>query len=296
MKNIFLIFSTILIFASCSGNFFDTVVEVDPPEYEKNLVLNCMSESTDSFIKISLTRNVGLFETISDTARFVHGATIEWLENGVVKHVFTRDTFQYDPFSNEYKFYGTNIPKGSIANGTFEIRASHPDFPSISATQTMPAIVPLTSADLKLDTTYIDTFNNFVYTDAIFTLKFKDPPGVLNFYEIDVASFDDQFPIYLSTDDVNVTNGLSYGKILISDKNFDGQNYTLRLRGYGNQADAYLLNFRSISKELFEFSTAVPKNQDASFNPFASPVQVPTNVTGGLGIFGLSNNFQVILQ
>jgi Domain of unknown function (DUF4249) len=286
-----------LLFCSCSG-FFDQVIDIDPPKYEPKMVVNCIASNFDSVLKISISRNVGLLENIPDSANNLANATVEWFENGVLKYTFTRDTVDKSPFSGGngvfFKYYGADLNQNYISGGNkYEIRVKHPNYPSVSGTQIAPKIIQLDTVKVKLDTT-----NNggFVFGDAIFSMTFQDPPGEANFYQISMRGDDNNGYYGFESDDPNVVSGIGYDKLLLSDKNFDGQKYTLRFKTGDVTSESYKIIFSACTKEFFQFSKAVPQNQDAEFNPFASPVQIPTNIDGGLGLFGLFGTYEIIVK
>jgi Domain of unknown function (DUF4249) len=283
-----------LLFSSCSG-FFDQVIDIDPPKYEPKMVINCVQSGFDFEARISVTRNVGLLENIVDSTNNLKNATVEWLEDGVLKYTFTRDTVDDSPFNQglDFQYYGAVLQDYLVIPGKkYEIRVSQPDYPSVSATQIAPIPVILESAKVKLDT---NSANGFLTGEAIFTITFQDPPNESNFYQIGIEN-EDGNTVYFNTDDPNIESGIEYDKILLADRNFEGKKYTIRLKSEDIYSASYKITFTSLTKEYYLFSKAVPKNQDAAFNPFASPVQIPSNIVGGLGIFGLKAAYEVVVN
>jgi hypothetical protein len=283
-----------LIFSSCS-NFFDQVINIDPPKYDKQLVIQCKADNFDSVLQISVTRNVGLLETVADSLLNVSDATVEWLENGVLMHTFTLDSMGFVSQVNYgqvfFKYYGANLRQPFITPGkNYELRVSHPDFPSVSAMQTAPIPLKLDTATVRIDSL------GFGNQHASFSLTFQDPPNEVNIYEIYVRSNNLNYQYGIESDDPNIENSVFYDRVLLSDRNFDGKKYNFRFKTDDVYSDSYIVGFRSISKEYYQFIKSVPKNEEASYNPFASPVQVPSNITGGLGLFGLAGTHEIVVK
>ena len=63
MRTILLLFFSALVFASCE-DAFSTTVNVDPPEYEPQLVFHLLPTDQDSTLRLVLTRNFGLLEVV----------------------------------------------------------------------------------------------------------------------------------------------------------------------------------------------------------------------------------------
>ncbi|MEO6760529.1 MAG: hypothetical protein ABIO24_13805, partial [Saprospiraceae bacterium] len=48
--------------ASCSDDFFDQTIEIDPPPYSKQLVAHALASNRDSSFSLPLSRNFGILE------------------------------------------------------------------------------------------------------------------------------------------------------------------------------------------------------------------------------------------
>lgn len=294
-----LVLFCLLTFAFCLASceeFFDQVITVEPPEYEKKMILNCFQNQLDSSIYISVTRNVGILETIPDSAFSIRDAKVEWLEGGNVLHTMTSDDFSTWPgvvqgFS--WRYYGKNTGAPVVTPGkTYEIRVSHPDYPAISAVQVAPFPPKIDTITVKLDT----ASSNFFDGSANFSITIDDPAAESNFYEIGIFS-EDGYSFYdLRSDDPNTRSGRNYDWLLVSDEFFNGKKYVLRVSNSAVDADVWVVKVRAVTADYYRFSSTAPQNEEASFNPFANPVQVFTNVTGGLGIFGLSGETEYVVE
>lgn len=282
-----------LLFASCE-DFFDQVIDIDPPAYERQMVVNCVADNLDSTLRISISRNIGLLESLPDSLVSLRGATIVFLENGQAKHTFKLDSLR-DSLPSwftgiEFRFYGADLKMPFITPGSsYELRISHPDFTSVSATQIAPALPQMDTAKVR-----IDSSNSNFGDEAVFTLELVDPPGE-HFYEIEILGDDGNSNYGLYSDDPNVESGLGYSKLLLSDRHFSGNKYTLRVKSSDAYSDFWTVRMRSVTADYFRFSRAVPLNEEADYNPFANPVQIPSNVENGLGLFGLAGTTERVI-
>ena len=235
---------------------------------------------------------------MADSLISLRGATVEWRENGQSKYVFTLDSIHGETFQGfngpEFRFYGAALQKQFITAGnSYEIRVFHPDYPVVTTKQVAPQIVKIDSAKVRVDTSGTGGFGNGTTT---FSLNFTDPTGE-NFYEIEVLNELGQQNYYgIYSDDPNVEAGLGYEKLLISDRYFAGNKYTLRIKTDDTFSQVWRVRLRSVTKEYFAFARAVAASGDTQDNPFASPVQVPSNVENGQGVFGLQAVSEVVLH
>ena len=253
------------------------------------------------YLGARVSRTYGLFEDRPDDDR-LFDATVGIYENDVLLHELDSiNLLEVNYFKTIYD------PFGGIGR-TFELRVSHPDYPSVSAFQTMPEPIPLINTEFrKLETGSISNFN------AEFRLTFDDPPGEENFYELVAAqncyyeyenyygeimvdSFQQSvyFDMETSTDP-NITQGYNYDAILVSDQNFDGQTFTLSPKfwtyncSYPETEDdaSYIIFWRTVTKDYFNYSKSLLDSSNAADNPFAEPVSLYTNMEGGVGAFCL---------
>ena len=82
----------------------------------------------------------------------------------------------------------------------------------------------------------------------------------------------------------------TYEYIMLRDENFDGQNYSLTFSviNYAELKDLDLfgeIRLVNTSEAYFNYLKSFNMYQRAINNPFATPVQVYSNVNDGMGIF-----------
>ncbi len=286
-------------FASCSEDFFSQTLDIEPPEYEKQFVMHAFGTNRDSAFRISLTQNFGILENVPDSAWAIPGATVEVLEEGQLK-----TTLSISPDNRE--LYEALVLPGFFQPGkTYELRASHPDLPTVTSRQTMPRPVPVDSVRFRS----IAGINGDGDKLSSFDVYLKDEAGVENYYEVRVAVFYPIIEFYydslgnpvidtvgyqdftldaVDSDDPNAQ--LTYGGgIAISDRFFDGQSYKFAARVYETSGYTYRVYVLAITKEFYLWSISAERKYNAEDNPLAEPVTTYTNLDTGIGAFGLAH-------
>ncbi|MEM6270140.1 MAG: DUF4249 domain-containing protein [Bacteroidota bacterium] len=186
------------------------------------------------------------------------------------------------------------------ANRSYRIDVAAPGYADVSARDAIPGAIQIVS----VETTLVEVDVNVYELEVEVT--FADPPGVPNYYMIDVRAFVTyefnpgqeetfDYSVNLASTDPNLeTEGRFddiYDYILLQDQAFDGQNYTLKFAvqdyfppGVSEQL-VYRLSIVSSSQAFFDYRRTYLLYQESRDNPFAQPVQVFTNVENGFGIF-----------
>jgi Domain of unknown function (DUF4249) len=307
MKYFFFILIASLLLNACSDDFFSQTVKIDPPEYDKQLSFHLLLNNNDSVVRLTVTRNYGLLETVpTDQGWYVSGATAELYENG-------QKWLTLAPLSADSSFVLTGIlPRRFQTGSTYEIRVTHPDYPAVSAVQVAPADFQVDSLRVRRDAVPGE------FGDRLDLLEvfMKDQPGVRNYYEVTIFkkyynyTYDPVTGTYDTTavyvyplgaegyNDPNVLFGFG-GAGLISDQFFDGQPYKFQARFYGNNgsvADSTVtVRVRNVTEDYFKWSRSYQASSDAGDNPLVEPVSVFHNLQNGLGIFSIAEekNFEV---
>ena len=307
MKYLIILLSALSL-TSCSEDFFSQTVDVDPPAYDKQIVVHEFIGDDDDSLRIEVKRNFGILENPSPNDYNVLFATVQWYDNGQLAA-----TLQ-PRFEEGWAYVAAT--GGLQAGHTYELRAEHADFPAIRAVQVMPAKPEVDSVSWRR--------NAGIDSEGVALMAFdvylRDRPGEKNFYEIRVAAaqyyfeyeFDDNGlpvldslgqPVILDTleyyayflnpssaEDPNAEEGIGRG-LLITDQLFDGQRYKFSFRGqkiYGdNGTQQFRLMVRSVTEEYYLYSLSRERQQRAEGNPLAEPVTVYDNIENGIGAFAL---------
>jgi Domain of unknown function (DUF4249) len=305
-------FLGLITLTSCEG-LLTTTVELDPPEYTPQLVTHVRVEDSTQYLRVIMTRTFGALETVTNQNNYyIKGATVEMFENGQKLATLT-------PLSNDSAWvYVTKLPNTPQVGKTYELRASHPNFETITATQIMPG--KPTAQDFTLDRNALSPDGSRIYKMG-FTLK--DQPGTPNYYEVSAGLlyyyesfiFDDLgniigrdtvgsqfFSVFFDQLlDQNLVPGVG-NTVLITDQLIDGQDYPFKADFYptvvigGVDTSAYDITIRSITPEYYQWSRSYRQRYDNEFNIFAEPVTVYTNFDKGLGVFGLTNGRKYIVK
>ncbi|MCC7244171.1 MAG: DUF4249 domain-containing protein [Saprospiraceae bacterium] len=310
MRNIFFLLFLAIMLSSCDGDPFESIIKLDPPPYDKKIALQFRAGVNDTFVDISLSRNFGILETPADSAFFIKNLNIEILESDQVLWQFNSGN---DIPLNRATIY-QEIPHGLFKSGkTYEIRASHPDFTSISAKQTIPEAPAVDSVRYDFD----GGINSNGDEVSAFEVYLNDPAGVENFYQFSIGIISLSInPIYDSnnnvigydtlrygpydgyfevSDDPNQEEGLN-GSVLVGDQFFDGQAQKISLKIYKDYSPKeYVIYVRSITEDDFIWQRSLIRYEGAQDNPLSDPVLIYSNFKDGIGIFGLYNqrNFKV---
>ena len=285
-------------------NFFDQEIELPNADHEPILAINSfINSTTERQVQARISRTYGLFEDQPDDDR-IFGATVELYEEGNL--LYQLSPFEFDEFN--YVQNLNNTAFGGIGK-TYELRVSHPDYPSVTATQTMPTPVPL--EEIVYRPLQVNDFSN---SNGEIQMTFTDPAGEENYYEFLIAKqcvFVNDQPIsgvtrdtflnfiFFNNEDLgsdpNLTQGFPYDALLISDQNFDGQRITISPQFWSSdcfgsinvEVDNFVVYWRTVTKDYFNYSKSVNDNYFSADNPFAEPVSVFSNVEGGVGAFCL---------
>ncbi|MFK7809549.1 MAG: DUF4249 domain-containing protein [Saprospiraceae bacterium] len=290
-KYIFVIALLATVFMSSCGFSFETTLEVDPPPHDPEIVVHTFIKPNDTIINAGITRSYGLLDNTGDfDERFLNDATVEIFQQGELKYTLESKVDNYD-----FQFTGINYclsfnePVGGLGD-SFEIKVSHPDYPSVRAVQYMPKeAVPLTSAKFDEDGGIGDEGERLNSIDLTFT----DPADEENYYEIYIAYRDESTPgevnffdIRVETNDPNIQRGNTFNSFLLDDLAINGSEYTLNLQLDNDYADNMYVIFRSVSRDWYLYSRSARDFREGSdFGTFAEPVTVHRNIDGGLGVF-----------
>lgn len=294
MKNIssvLLIFSVLFIFTSCE-DFFETTLEIDPPPYEELLVVHAYGNARTNKLEVSVSRSTGLLEDIDNSSEnFIDDATVNLLSDA---GTFTLQSTNSENYPINYVLPENTVQFIEGSSYTIEVIAD--GFPTVTAQTIVPAVSSLgpvvfeedgpSSGDIEFSSI------EFVLDDAADQEDFYEA-FLLEEEEINGQTF--YRPTYiLDYLDPVMEQGLSYESILLRDGSFDGLEKSVQLlidQWYLNTSssdiDKLYVAFRDVSEDHYLYSRSAHQNVDNAENPFASPVQVYTNMDNGIGIFSI---------
>ena len=190
-----------------------------------------------------------------------------------------------------------------IANQTYRLEVDAPGYNSVSATNSIPTEVPIINVDT------ISTEDSEGNPVLQVTMNFTDPVGVSNYYMLEMQYVldysqwgfeeEERERLEITCNDPNIesVNSFSflgeenaYNYLLLKDDQFDGQNYTLRFYviNWADFKDIDLtgeIRLMNTSEEFFNYRKSYEVYENAINNPFSQPVQVFSNIVGGMGVF-----------
>ncbi len=255
MKKIFFTGMVFLVLLSSCENFFQTYMQVPPPPYKKGIVVNLYVTDDDTLLYASVSRNIGSLESVKRVRDLLlSDATVRILDEAgnVVVEMDTLGadtTVYYDTLfigdenggitdTLVYPVYNTgrminfqaHLPSPFGGQGEkFTLQVIHPEYGTASASQTMPSKPVITQPVYKASAGHDDYGGNFS------TLRFDivDPAGEENFYQVRAWQKGEDGRHYyfdLDTDDPLFQPSYDYNALLVEDKTFDGDSYTVQLK------------------------------------------------------------------
>ena len=291
MKNLL---PLLLIFSALTLSNCTKEIEFDAQDIAPRIVVNSLF-TNDSIWAAHISRSVGVLETTSYTT--IDDANVNIFDANA--NLVTTLTHQGNGL------YTSPTGLTPQANQSYTIEASASGYESVNASNSIPSAVPI----YQLDT--VTSTNSDGETILEATITFQDPPNISNYYMLEVYvtgtwineweqdTIEIREPLQISCDDINVetVNRFNFGGfentylyLMLKDQNFDGENYALTFTviNYAEVKDMDLfgeIRLVNTSEEYFNYLKSFNMYQRTINNPFATPVQVYSNVNNGMGIF-----------
>lgn len=274
-------FLTLVLGLTSCEDFFNTTIEIDPPVYEPTIVIDCIHEKSKDSMYFRIARNVGVFDNNTDFRdAMLSDADVNVFVNG--------SSFSVVPLNSVFSYnfmvdFGGDLQTGDEVS----ITAKHPGYPDASVLQKVLPPSEVLSVTFKEDGG-LDSEGSEI---SLISVRIKDKPGK-NYYAFRLLEFG-PFGIfnetYSSSIDPSVSESYKNYTLLISDAGFDGKEKILDFQvPQMSLEDALALlkvEWYDISEHHYVFSRALLLHLNSINNPFSTPVQVPSNVRGGLGNF-----------
>ena len=306
------------VIASC-GPLVETVPEFALDNNEPKLVVHAYLSPHDTLVKVYVTQSSPVF--VEDA----HPGEPDIITNAVVVLAdgAREVVLSYDSTYLAYSVSADEI--GGIRPGvTYHVRVRD-DKRSAEAKTTVPTVPPAI-ASYQLDTSYSSIGDFYGRKDTSLTVQFtwKDPPGAGNYYRVAgkallLTDYQEAGPdgkpvikrgratIPLHWDD---TFG---GSELQSDANSDGGTMhsplgRISLRrpvfwtengaesGHPVEVKGITLDLLHTDEYYYRYHQSAQAHDIADDNPFAEPVLLYSNVSGGLGIFASYNSFSIDIK
>lgn len=305
MKKYFFIISifTIIFNTGCEKFANGLIVELEIPEHEPVLTPYCFINDVDSSVMVIVQKSQGALEN-AETG-FIDNATVELYKNGTLWNTIPYNSSDTAQNNGVYEFPMNHAFINEGHGDSYELRVSAPGFETTSATQIMPTPVLIEKTD------FVPNGTASPFGDVLHNLKvtFNDPAGEENYYKIQVSN---EFYILdaISGDTIGSSSSYGTGSItanpsvegaygggaIITDKLFDGQQFTVDLGLYqgGNISGFDIktkvklkISLLSITKDEYLYQKSLTTYAASNSSLFAEPTLIHTNMTSGLGVFSM---------
>ncbi len=254
-------------------------------------VLNCVVDADEDIVYADLTKSLfflryGKFAPIKNAE-----ITFTWKDTEL-------------PMQHEKDgVYATIVPIYTIGAGDgISIAATMPEFGTITTeTLKMPA-KPLicnacykwTDGDVNIKSFTLKFLNNdpsnTYYKISVYSNFYNDSTNDLDWNNVGYERIScNDSRLMLSNSDFPTINEGKY--LLFPARNFSGDTciLTIEFEGIIYTDNLYYVEVASISESLYKYFSTLNNYYNTQNNPFTEPVQVFTNIRGGLGIFGAKN-------
>lgn len=276
-----IVVTSIMLF--CNG----CITPVDEPELDPLdiLVLNGLLSDSDT-VYVQLTKPVNPTSEAFDLVRDVEVVLTQ--EGGIEQSFIYDDSlfilpgFEYQPSTN------------------YKITVSDPQFRPIITSNTKSPLAPESTIVSSNLTFALDSEG---YNVASVTLKFKNNPEIPAYFSVRVIALNDIFnaPLYLSSNDPVIRNEsevqLAQDNLVFSNEIINSNEYLLDIQfepSFGVN-EILVVEFYSLSESLYRYFKSYGVH-DFNQEPFngelinffeaTEPVNLYTNISNGLGIFG----------
>ena len=274
-------FASLLIAASISLAIgCQTVVDVDLAEFEPRLAAFGFI-SPDSIWNVLLYRNASMQQPVKAPQLLVAGAqvAVSGKDGRVVLEEDSAGYYTHDGLPEVGQTYVLEVQ----ATGYPDIRAEGhvPPRPSVEVTL---MDVEYGRRENRIEFSLDDPAGENFYRVGLFSLH-GDEWSTIGFSTTDPAiKFSPDLVGVINLDDDLTTFNVGW----FGDELFEGTSRTIALdfRHYVNPFDFPVLVVTSMSKDYFEYHRTLELQYWNSGDPFTSPVDVYSNVTGGSGVFG----------
>lgn len=238
------------------------------------LVVNCFigpnMETVVAYVsKSQSVISVGAIETLPN-------ATVTLFKNGTSLGTMTS--------AGEGKFTLDHTPE---IGATYRIEASANGLDPVQAETTIPTEPVLNSISTP----------EIVDNDLVFDVTIADDANQENFYQLllltadefgtnlAITGFSSNSPLLANNSNpFGDNNEYFYDDAFFTDSAFNGENITLELSVYYVQTN-FTLQFLNCSEAYYLYKRTLLNYYQNNDNPFAQPVQIYSNIEGGLGIF-----------
>ena len=245
---------------------FACVEEVKPPSLENvenKIVVNSVITPFLEEIEVEVSFSKKSFGILDDQFGNADDATV------VISNGEQQETLTYDVETERYRISTATFPLKEGVTYRLDV-----------TTNKGAAVYAETSLPKKI--TEVESLSYNTRNDRL-AVSWIDIPGQENFYRISAASYferdsGDDDPYFIGQQDFSFNNDG-----FISDFNRDGQKLSARGDSFRRDFDSVIVRIVT-SNELYADYFYILRNFIEN-DPFVEPVNLPSNIVGGIGIF-----------
>jgi Domain of unknown function (DUF4249) len=276
-----------LLFLSC-----EKVITLDLPAHEPILVVNSFF-SPDSVWRARVTASQAIDAPYG--LKEIADASVLILENGVPVDTLVHDSAD---------LYVSTRGRKPVAGHAYTLRASAPGYAEVQGSDIAPRVVIPYNLVFK-DSVFVDAIGTY---QSEFSFTIRDWPGQHNYYILDLYKiytylWDNRLirqanPIYVDTQDPLLDTKTSQGQALFDDATFDGQQRLIKVSlpaAYHQENDTIYARLSVVTEPCFRYVQTMAKYRTASWDIFAEPVRLYSNMTPGMGVFAGRAGYEMIL-
>jgi len=259
---------------------------------EPQLVVSAFISPQDSVLQVKVSQSrpvIGIYPTGEEAE--ITNATVKLSQGG------RTITFTYSATPGRWIYEADPTSLPILPGQTYTLVVTTPDGHQVTAACTVPTVEGVTISDLKLSARKATMSDGHEYDEHTFSYKWQDAPGVENFYQTltEKESKDPQtnnlvrYQLYNNDD-------------LFTDERKDGQTFAAseRYQVFPGQPNPKPYNLHVClavtDRAYYLYHQSIKKQQETNGNPFAEPVLIYSNVTGGIGIFSAYNQIKATLK
>lgn len=266
---------------ACSEDFFETVIDADPPPFTPKVVAHAyIGNLHDSIPVLTLTKNREIFNA-NDQHSVIANADISIFKNEQQSGIFRFENGVYiaDP-----------VDIFDQVGAEYKISINAPGFPVAEARQTKMAPVFIDTAIFVSNIAIDEDGQRF---DG-YRIRLMDPPGTEDYYMLTCSRIypngEFAFTYDLESIDPLMRSAID-GALVFSDDSFDGKSREFDVYAWNIADPVGSLRFDlwHISRELFQYQLSIYQYLNNEFEFFSEPVVIFSNVDQGLGIFSISS-------
>lgn len=291
-------------------DFFNTTIEIDPPSFEKRLIMLGKVSAGDTSMILRFTENIGVLENETKGV-YLSGVKPTIYLNGVPQKV---EEFKENSSYGLVSKYRVLFDRRLVSNDSISIAADYNNLPPISTSGIIPPTPTIIKLSYQIDggidqeneeiskveLSYQST-EDVIYTAAyavnkeIFCVSWINENGMEK-----CLSYDTTF----SSNLINIQDpDAAYGIYLKKDnKTKQAINLTATFSPYvfnntwgDKDTTSKFITFETYNKESYEYLISAKNYGNAIDNPFSTPVNVKSNIKDGYGVFLVSNKTMIEL-